>query len=280
MNRMPMMPTSGASRLLQTHSWIFSPCGALLVTSLISLLCLGNTRAQTIEPGDIAPFEVVYEVGNHLITAGTAKLTLSRQDDLWSYSLNTTPRGLIKLAGKGKIDELSTIRFEESDGKLLLQPQTYRFRQDDERRRAVDATFDWENNNVTHVYRGEETVESFDAPVVDRLSATLLMMNALRREFQSTELQVFDTGRIKAVLFTNTGTETLKTPLGQIDTIRVTNENAQGGSRQTTTWFAPSLDYVPVKIEHRKRGELVARLTLKRLENRVQSLEMQMDTGK
>jgi hypothetical protein len=49
--------------------------------------------------------------------------------------------------------------------------------------------------------------------------------------------------------------------------VRVINRSATGGSRETTTWFAPSLDYLPVKIEHRKRGELVARLSLIRMKN-------------
>ncbi|MFK7859056.1 MAG: DUF3108 domain-containing protein [Granulosicoccus sp.] len=253
------------------------PGRTALAACVVSLLSLGKVHAQTIEPGDIAPFEVVYEVGNHLIKAGTAQLSLTQEDDLWTYSLNTTPRGLLKLAGKGKINESSTIRFTEHDGKLLIQPQTYTFRQDEERRRAVDATFDWENKAITHVYRGEETTETFDTPLIDRLSATLLMMNALRHDFQSAQLQVFDTGRIKTVAFTNTGMETLDTPLGRIETIRVTNENADGGTRMTTTWFAPALDYVPVKIEHRKRGELVARLNLKKLNNRMKSLEMKTE---
>ncbi|MFK7995752.1 MAG: DUF3108 domain-containing protein [Granulosicoccus sp.] len=250
----------------------------LFTVCITGLLGFGPARAQTLQVGDIAPFEVVYQVGNHLINAGTAQLSLTNDGELWTYSLKTTPRGLIKLAGKGKINESSTFQLAEQDGELLIQTQAYTFRQDDERRRAVDATFDWENNKITHLYRGEEKVENFDTPIIDRLSATLLIMNALRRDFQSAELQVFDTGRVKAVAFNNAGTETLETPLGQIETIRVTNQNATGGSRQTTTWFAPSLDYMPVKIEHRKRGELVARFNLQRLSNRMKNIEMDSET--
>ncbi len=246
----------------------------VLLCSFISLNA-AIANEQFVEPGDIAPFEVVYEVGNHLINAGTAQLSLTQDGDLWTYSLNTKPRGIIKLAGKGKINETSTIRFQEIDGRLMIQPQTYQFRQDDERRRAVDATFDWTNNSISHSYRGEQKTETFDAPIIDRLSATLLMMNALRSDFESAKLQVFDTGRLKAVAFENIGPEQLNTPLGKIDTVRVSNQNADGGSRQTITWFAPSLDFVPVKIEHRKRGELVARLNLLKLTNRVTNIEME-----
>jgi len=247
----------------------------ILATCIVSIQSVSVVNAQIIELGDIAPFEVVYDVGNHLINAGTAQLSLTQEDELWTYSLNTKPRGILKLAGKGKITETSTIRLPEENGKLLIQPQTYIYRQDDERRRAVDATFDWDNNSITHLYRGKESTDTFDTPVIDRLSATLLIMNALRQNFESMELQVFDTGRVKSVTFTNTGTEILETPLGQIHTLRVTNRSTTGGSRETTTWFAPELDYVPVRIEQRKRGELVARLTLKRLKNRVSDIEVE-----
>lgn len=249
---------------------------SVLLIVLACLLCIGNANAQYINKGDVAPFDVVYEIGNHLINAGTARLSLTNEGELWTYSLVTKPRGIIKLAGKGRINEVSTIELKETEeGKLQIQPQTYQYRQDDERRREVDATFDWSNGSVVHVYRGKVTTETFETPLIDRLSSTLLMMNALRNGFETVDIQVFDTGRIKSVTFTNDGNETLDTPLGKIETIRVSNKNSTGGSRETTTWFAPSLDYVPVKIEHRKRGELVARLNLLKLNNRVTDIELE-----
>lgn len=255
-------------------AWLF----ILLSSALFALLSTRNAWSQTINPEDIAPFEVTYEVGNNLINAGAATLSLTENDGLWTYSLETEPRGILRLAGKGHILETSTIVIQKSGDSPVIQPQTYIYRQDDERRRAVDAAFDWNEKTITHVYRGEEKTETFSKPIIDRLSATLLIMNILRNDFDETLLQVFDTGRIKDVAFVNDGPEILNTPLGKIETIRVLNSNAAGGSRETTTWFAPSLDYVPVKIEHRKRNELVARLTLKKLTNRVSNIEVEPDT--
>ncbi len=241
--------------------------------ALVLLSCT-TVSAQSLKPGDLSDFEVVFEVGNNLITAGTASLQLEQDNDTWHYSLTTTPRGVFKLAGKGNISEISTFRAIETEESLALQPQTYKFRQDNERRRAVDATFDWDNKTIEHTYRGKEGREIFTDPVLDRLTATLLIMNALRNDFEQTELPIFDTGRIKVVEFTKSGSESLKTPLGEIDTLMVTNRNATGGSRETTTWFAPSLNYLPVKIEHRKRGDLVARFSLIRLKNEQSNIEL------
>ena len=52
--------------------------------------------------------------------------------------------------------------------------------------------------------------------------------------------------------------------MSKIETIRIRSENA-GSVRHTLTWFAPELDYIPIKIEQHKRGDLVARLTLVKL---------------
>jgi hypothetical protein len=233
------------------------------------LICFSYSiaLAQSIQEGDLSAFEVEFEVGNNLITAGTASLLLEKKDDLWHYSLTTKPRGVFKLAGKGNISEVSTFKMVTDNDLTELQPQTYRFRQDKERRRAVDATFDWNRRTIEHTYRGNDVTETFTDPILDRLTVTLLIMNTLRHDFQNTELPIFDTGRIKAVEFVYMGPEKLKTRLGTIETMRVINRNATGGSRETTTWFAPSLDYLPVKIEHRKRGDLVARLSLIRMKN-------------
>jgi len=245
------------------------------VTSVvISLTLCGAANAQTLQTGDLAPFEVEYEVGNNLISAGTATLKLVQEENNWTYSLDTKPRGVFKLAGKGLISESSQFNVTDNGDSVQLQPHTYKFRQDDERRREVDATFDWSAKTITHRYRGTETTESFDEPVLDRLTVTLLIMNALRHDFTSAELPVYDTDKIKLVKFINDGMEELETPLGVMQTHRVINRNASGGSRETTTWFAPSLDYLPIKIEHRKRGELVARLSLIRVDNRVTSIEL------
>ena len=234
---------------------------------LLACFACSGVIAQTIQPGDLSNFEVEFEVGNNLITAGTASLLLEKKDEDWHYSLTTKPRGVFKLAGKGNISEISTFKVITQNGVTELQPQSYFFRQDNERRRAVDALFDWGSRAIEHTYRGNSVVEPFTDPVLDRLTVTLLIMNALRHDFDTATLPIFDTGRIKAVEFVQTGPETLETRLGDIDTVRVVNRNATGGSRETTTWFAPSLDYLPVKIEHRKRGELVARLSLIRMKN-------------
>jgi len=267
---MPSSPLRSAFKNLTVHGKQITR----LLVAIALLPFMANASAQSIRPGDLSEFEVVFEVGNNLVTAGSATLLLEKKGALWNYSLNTKPRGLFRMTGKGRITESSTFTVKETEDSLMLQPQTYLYRQDNERRRAVDASFDWRNNSVYHVYRGNKVTDTFEEPLLDRLTVTLLMMNSLRNGSDPFELPVFDTGRIKIVEFLPGESEELNTRLGKLDTIPVINRNASGGSRETTTWFAPALDYLPVKIEHRKRGDLVARLSLVKVTSKASEIDM------
>ena len=245
---------------------------ALCFGTLLALCSQGNAQEDSAKntklPDLLLPFEVVYDVGNNLISAGSAKLSLIREGDDWIYSLTTRPTGVFKLTGKGKIQETSVFTVVKSaNHNMRVLPKRYSYRQDEEAKRSVDAWFNWDNNELTYKSRGEEGTESFSDPILDRLSVTLKVMNELKHSpFEEAKLTVFDSGRIKQVLFINEGVETVSTNIGDIETIRVRSENA-GSIRHTITWFAPELDYIPVKIEQRKRGDLVARLTLVKLRN-------------
>ena len=262
---------ASGSTVAQTETSPETPAATPAVASVV---------APSILARDIAPFEVVYDVGNNLITAGSARLSLARDGRDWVYSLATKPTGVFKLTGKGRIRETSVIRVVPTedgaapDGPVRLQPQSYSYRQDDEKRRSVDAAFDWDARTLGWTYRGESAEGELTDPVLDRLSVTLAVMNLLRQGFEELELEVFDSGEIKTMSFVNEGVETLETKMGAVETVRVRGRNADGGSRSTRTWFAPSLDYVPVRIEQRKRDELVARMNLLKLRNRVTDIEL------
>lgn len=234
---------------------------ALIVFLLCSLLHT-TAHAQDLQNGTITPFEVEYDVGNNLITAGSAKLSLKQEGDEWIYSLTTLPAGIFKLTGQGKIQEISVMTVSNQQ----LQPKRYTYRQDEEDKRSIDAWFNWENNELTYRRKGIESTEQLNDPILDRLSVTLSVREQLRKGFEQAAVQVFDNGRIKTILFTNQGTESISTRLGRQNAIKVKSIN-QGGSKKrvTTTWFAPDLDYVPVVIEQHKEGKLVARLTISKL---------------
>jgi len=199
----------------------------------------------------------------HMRSQISFRLRLTKDGDEWVYSLRTKPTGVFKLTGKGKIQETSVFVAAPSSNKLEIQTQQYTYRQDKEAKRSVDASFDWNNNALTYQRRGREETLSFSEPVVDRFAVTLAIIDELKQgDFKEVTLKVFDNGTIKTTLFTNEGVETVKTRLGTHQAIRVKSIEAGGAVRYISTWFAPDLNYLPVKIEQYKRDKLVARLKL------------------
>ncbi len=265
----PVNVNSGIDACANTFAIAFavSKSTLFLLALSIAMLCTliqNEAHAQNLQVSSITPFEVEYDVGNNLITAGSAKLSLKQQGDEWIYSLNTLPAGIFKLTGKGRIQEISVMTISNQQ----LQPKRYTYRQDETAKRSVDAWFNWENNELTYRRKGVESTEPLKDPILDRLSVTLSVREQLRSGFEQAAVQVFDNGRIKTIVFTNEGTETLSTKLGRQEAIKVKSYHKEGTrKRVTTTWFAPALDYVPVVIEQHKEGKLVARLTISKLNN-------------
>ena len=63
-------------------------------------------------------------------------------------------------------------------------------------------------------------------------------------------------GKIKTLTFAKQGKEKIKTPAGTFNTVKiqvVRNSN----KRNTTLWLAEELDYMPVKIRHNEKGNVV-----------------------
>lgn len=236
---------------------------SLLLCTLSSISLLSPVSAQTVQSASITPFEVEYDVGNNLITAGSAKLSLKQEGDEWIYSLTTLPSGIFKLTGQGRIQEISVMEISEQQE---LQPKRYTYRQDEEDKRSVDAWFNWKDNELKYRRKGVESTEQLNDPILDRLSVTLSVREQLRNGFEQAAVQIFDNGRIKTIVFTNEGTELISTKLGKQQAVKIRSFHSEGSrKRVTTTWFAPDLDYVPVVIEQHKEGKLVARLTISRL---------------
>lgn len=248
-----------------------APSLGWLLTGLSLIAGIGlNAGVALAQEADLSPFEVVYDVGNNHISAGSAVLKLTQAGDRWTYSLITKPTGVFKLTGKGNIQETSAFTASTASDSLEIKPHTYTYRQDKETRRSVDAWFDWNNNQLTYKRGSDEASESMSEPLLDRLSVTLSVIDALKKSgFEQTQLKVFDNGRVKTMLFVNEGTETVETQKGKLETIRVRSNALGGGTRHTTTWFAPELGYVPVKMEQYKRDKLVARLKLTKLRNHI-----------
>ncbi len=226
----------------------------------------GATRAQTM-PTTPQPYSAEYQLGNGALDIGRTSMQLEKLDDHWRFASQTRATGVMKLLMEGEVHERSDFTLTTEGIRLL----NYAFRDENKSRRDTSASTDWAAGTLAFSYRGRrgtlplEDIESLH----DRLSSGIAVMLALiderlREGGEALRLEVFDGNEIKPMRFAVTGREHIDTPQGEVEALRV--ERLRGeGRRRTLTWYAPSLDYVPVRIEQHKDDKLVVRMSLQKL---------------
>jgi hypothetical protein len=96
---------------------------------------------------------------------------------------------------------------------------------------------------------------------VDPLSLHLLVMSNLQRGVQLEQYTMINKTEIKQYAAQYQGGETLQTPLGKLQVLRVSQSRA-GSNRETVFWFAVDFNYLPVQIAQYKKGKEQLRMLI------------------
>ncbi|MCK8515476.1 DUF3108 domain-containing protein [Methylonatrum kenyense] len=195
-------------------------------------------------------FSANYELRRNNLRAAELSRSLRCDDGVCEFRSEGRTVGLADLVLRGRIDEWT--RFRLGDNGLIV-PVEYHYRQrargdNDEFRRLF---FYPEDERVTS--RGDDQWEkTIPGETMDELLSQLRLLLAVRAgETEMTFSVVDDDGEVDEYHFEVVGRETVETGEGELDTIRV---DRVGGSsnRRTRMWFAPELEYVPVKVQHER----------------------------
>ena len=92
---------------------------------------------------------------------------------------------------------------------------------------------------------------NFEAGVMDRHTVVLALAHELRAGRHELRFRVADKGEVQTHQYRHAGNERVRVPAGTFETIRVERVRDNPG-RVTTTWLAPELGYMPVRIEQRE----------------------------
>jgi len=244
-----------------------------LATTLIALATCGLAGAEdgAAQPAERAPtppsYSAEYQLGNGALDIGRTDMALKKLGEHWRFVSETRATGVMKLLMEGKVRERSDFALGAQGIRLL----SYAFRDENKSRRDASAEVDWAAGKLDYRYRGRGgslPLEGIDS-LHDRLSSSIAVMLALvdgrlRENGEALQLSVFDGDEIKPMRFAVAGRESIDTPRGEVEALRVERLRAND-RRRTLTWYAPSLDYVPVRIEQHKDGKLVVRMSLHKL---------------
>jgi hypothetical protein len=126
--------------------------------------------------------------------------------------------------------------------------------------------YDWKRNLAYVDYHGEQKTLRIPNGTLDTFSLQLALMQNADKGAKKINYSVISRGKLKTYTCTNLGRETIETPLGRFEAVVLERRPNDEKSTTYTTWHAPRLHYLPVKIENRENGNVVLSLLLEEVE--------------
>ena len=236
---------------------------AMLTASLLLAAAAAPAlgRAEIGVPTYTATYDVEYK-GKHLGTSEYS-VTYDAKRDIYEFTSSTRVKGLLKLVSPNPAIE--RCQFKVASGKIV--PQEY-WHEDGSRKGDDNSrmTFDWQRHvAIVSDKHGRREMKIEDG-TLDRACIQVALMRDLivNGKLGSTYLMADDES-VTPYEYVDNGETMTATALGDIPT-RSFVQHRENSSRTTTLFMAPSLSYLPARIEQTKDGELQTAFTLESVE--------------
>jgi hypothetical protein len=216
------------------------------VISLL-LFIISTTSAQS-----MPDFEADYMVSTKSMKVAQLHQQLTtNSDNTRTMATSSKPLGLAKMFAPDLIQEKSN--WQEANGQL--HPISYAYdRTGGKKEKHITTLFDWTNNQINIDYKGRPYQLPLSPNTFDNLSYQQALINDLVADKKELRYSVVDKYRIKQYTLARQGTETITTPFGEFEAIKLVRQRIKTEDnkpeRQTTLWCAPALNYLPIKLEH------------------------------
>ena len=217
------------------------------LTRSLALLTLALAAGASASADELKPFQASYTWIYHGMTVAVSSLDLEHQDANWVYRSKSEPRGIGRLFSERPVQE--SVMQITADG---VRPLSYKA--DDgtsSTKRDANVEFDWQNNRVTGVYEDAKVDMPIPPGMQDDLSVQIALMVELLRGHTPDKFSLISGNSVREYRYTREGEETVTTPMGTIPTIVFRSEK-QYSPRATRFWCAPSLGYIPLRVQQTK----------------------------
>jgi hypothetical protein len=203
----------------------------------------------------VAEYEVRYK-GRRVATAEFS--VTANQEDGYVFRSSTRARGIWRLASPDPAIELSQFSI---DGDQIVPS---RFEYQDGSRKGEDnysVSFDSANGQARVTGPNGAADYPFDRGLLDRGSLQVALMQDLGRCTTPGPYRYVDDDGIRSYSYERLEDLETETGIGMLETVRFSQQR-EGSSRTTILWLAPSLRYLPVRIEQLRDGEVETVFTL------------------
>lgn len=230
---------------------------ASIAASMLVLLAPAiGVRAA--DDAEIAPFVAHFQADWKGISVGTSDIQLAQDSEpgRYVYTWTITARGVFRMAYRDDLVQKSWMSV--SGGQV--RPDRYRAREGSS---TVELDFDWQNKRATGVSETKPVDLELKDGTQDVMSIQVQVMLDLKRGVDLPEtFHIIDKDRLKEFSYTKEGTATLKTAIGELETVIVASRQA-GNNRILRMWFAPSLGFLPVQAERSRDGKVEIAMRIK-----------------
>ena len=204
----------------------------------------------------VPPREAVYHASVRGIPVRVGLRLEQRDGGYYQYRSWAEPRGLLGFIRR-ELTETSLLHVQ--DGRVV--PVSYRKRDEFGDRHSA-MRFDPQAGEVHIEYRGKEQTVAWEPGIYDLLSLRLALAHDLARGQLGQVYRVIDDrGRVEEVEVELGARETLDTPLGELETVRLEYRN-QRRDRLFRLWIAPDMDAALVALEQYEGDSLRGRLNI------------------
>lgn len=223
------------------------------ITPLVALSVL--LLAPLARADELQPFQASYTMnysGLGEVMTSSVSLTQTAADQ-WDYKSVGKPHGLASLLAPKEVISESRLHIT-ADG---VQPLSYRA--DDaagRSSRGINIQYDWANNKITGTDSDQTMNMALKPGVQDDSSLQIALMHDLLHAKVPSVVSIYDKSGIRDYQFTQTGTATLHTPMGDIPTV-IYKSQRTGSPRANYYWCAPSLGFLPLRVEQKRLSDNV-----------------------
>lgn len=188
----------------------------------------------------MSPFQASYQFSYNGKNVGSATRTLSKSGNNWTYIFAAKAAAIASASETSRFTlnngQISSNNFSRTS-KVLIHNDTM--------------TVNFNPATKTINTKKKDTTKSFPwkAGALDELNAELQIREDLKGSGLKSSYLIADAKGLDARRFVKQGNETIKTAYGTYNTVKVVLSH-DNGSKSSTFWLAPQLDYLPVKMAH------------------------------
>lgn len=205
----------------------------------------------------ITPYKATYsaDIKSSVSFSGTLERSLSK-DNNGQWLLQDNVNSLL-----ASIDESSQLNINKDK----VQPLKYQYvRKIFGKKKQRNVDFNWPQQHA--VNRDNETISLIDS-TQDRLSYQLqLQLDLQKGKRGALSYPVIKGGSIDTLKFVEVGTETIKTPLGNLKSLKFKLDRGSNSKRETFIWFSTKYDYVISKLQQTEDDGKSYAITLEKLQ--------------